>query len=490
MAPTLVLILAAGEGTRMRSSTAKVLHEANGRSMLGHVLSAARPLGATTTCVVVGHQRDRVREHLASGHPDVRTAVQDEQHGTGHAVRVSLEQLVADGVGVEAGTVVVLTGDTPLLTAATLQALHDAHAQSGAAATVLTAVIEDATGYGRILRDADGGVLGIVEHRDATDDQRAIGEFNSGIYVFDLALLRRALTRLTTNNAQGEEYLTDVLAILRADGHGIAASVVADADEVMGVNDRVQLAIASRLLRDRVNERHMRAGATIIDPATTWIEDGVTIARDVVIEPNTHLRGTTRIDEGALVGPDTMLRDCIVGAGASVVKSHAIGAVIGPRAGVGPYTYLRPGTVLGEKAKAGAYVEMKAATVGVGSKVPHLSYVGDAEIGDDTNIGAATIFANYDGVAKHRTIVGSGVRIGSDTVIVAPATIGDGAYTGAGSVVTGHVPAGSLAVARAAMRIIERWVLRKREGTTSATLAQIALDKAALDMAAPERDEA
>ena len=477
MAPTLVLILAAGEGTRMRSSIAKVLHEANGRSMLGHVLEATRPLAASTTCVVVGHQRDRVRTHLASGYPDVRTAVQDEQHGTGHAVRVTLEQLDADGADVGSGTVMVLTGDTPLLTSATLDHLHRAHVDASAAATVLTAVIDDASGYGRILRGADGAVLGIVEHKDATDDQRAIREFNSGIYVFDLALLRGALTRLTTDNAQGEEYLTDVLAILRADGHRVAASVVADADEVMGVNDRVQLAVASRLLRDRVNERHMRAGVTIIDPGTTWIEDSVTIARDVVIEPNTFLRGATHIDEGAVVGPDTMLRDCRVGAAASVVKSQATGAAIGARATVGPYTYLRPGTVLGEQAKAGAYVEMKAAVVGNGSKVPHLSYVGDAEIGDDTNIGAATIFANYDGVAKHRTIVGSGVRIGSDTVIVAPAIIGDGAYTGAGSVVTGSVPAGSLAVARAAMRIIDRWVLRRREGTTSATLAQAALER-------------
>ena len=477
MAPTLVLILAAGEGTRMRSSLAKVLHEANGRSMLGHVLEATRPLAAASTCVVVGHQRELVQAHLEAGYPAVRTAVQDEQHGTGHAVRVALEQLDADGLDVHAGTVMVLTGDTPLLTSATLDALHRAHVDAGAAATVLTAIVDDATGYGRILRGEDGAVLGIVEHKDATDDQRAIREFNSGIYVFDLGLLRGALTRLTTDNAQGEEYLTDVLAILRADGHRVAASIAGDADEVMGVNDRVQLSLASRLLRDRINEQHMRAGVTIIDPTTTWIEDGVSIGRDVVIEPNTFLRGATRIDEGAVVGPDTMLRDCTVLAGASVVKSHATGAVVGARATVGPYTYLRPGTVLGERAKAGAYVEMKAAVVGNGSKVPHLSYVGDAEIGDDTNIGAATIFANYDGVAKHRTIVGSGVRIGSDTVIVAPAIIGDGAYTGAGSVVTGSVPAGSLAVARAAMRIIDRWVLRRREGTSSARLAQAALER-------------
>lgn len=477
MAPALVLVLAAGEGTRMRSSLAKVLHEANGRAMVGHVLDATQPLAATTTCVVVGHQRDRVRDYLASHYGDVLTAVQDEQHGTGHAVRVALEQLDEQGVECASGTVMVLTGDTPLLTAATLQALHEMHVDTGAAATVLTAVVDDATGYGRILRAANGDVLGIVEHKDATDEQRGIREFNSGIYVFDLALLRGALTRLTTDNAQGEEYLTDVLAILRTDGHRVAASIAPDADEVMGVNDKVQLALASRLIRDRIVAAHMRAGVTVIDPATTWIEPDVTIGRDAVIEPNTHLRGNTVIAEGAVVGPDTMLLDCTVEAGASVVKSHANGAVIGPRATVGPYSYLRPGTVLGEKAKAGAYVEMKAARVGAGSKVPHLSYVGDAEIGDDSNIGAATIFANYDGVAKHKTIVGSGVRVGSDTIIVAPATIGDGAYTAAGSVITGDVPAGSLAVGRAAMRIIEKWVLRKRAGTSSATLAQAALER-------------
>ena len=477
MAPTLVLVLAAGEGTRMRSSLAKVLHEANGRTLVGHVLSATQPLEATHTCVVIGHQRDRVREWLGAAHPAALTAVQDEQHGTGHAVRVALEQLGAQQVDVAVGTVMVLTGDTPLLTSETLTALHAQHVATGAAATVLTAVVDDATGYGRILRAENGDVLGIVEHKDATDAQRAIGEFNSGIYVFDLPLLRGALTRLTTDNAQGEEYLTDVLAILRADGHRVSASIVANADEVMGVNDRVQLAIAGGLLRDRNAEFWMRAGVTIIDPRTTWIEAGVTIGRDAVIEPNTQLKGNTTIASEAHVGPDTTLVDCDVQAGASVIRTHATQAVIGPRATVGPYTFLRPGTVLGEKAKAGAYVEMKSARVGRGSKVPHLSYVGDAEIGDDTNIGAATIFVNYDGVNKHRTVVGSGVRIGSDTMLVAPVTIGDGAYTAAGSVVTSNVPAGSLAVARATMRIIEKWVLRKRPGTNSATLAQAALDQ-------------
>lgn len=477
MAPTLVLVLAAGEGTRMRSSLAKVLHEANGRALVGHVLAATAPLGAEATCVVVGHQRERVREWLTANHPAAHSAVQDQQNGTGHAVRVALEQLDEQGVPARSGTVMVLTGDTPLLTAETLTALFEQHATSGAAATVLTAVLDDATGYGRIIRSAEGDVLGIVEHKDASDEQRAIGEFNSGIYVFDLALLRDALTRLTTDNAQGEEYLTDVLAILRGDGHRVAASVVADPDEVMGVNDRVQLALAGQLLRERNAELWMRAGVTIVDPATTWIEADVTVGRDTVIEPNTQLKGRTTIADGAHIGPDTTLTDCDVHAGATVTRTHATQAVIGARATVGPFTYLRPGTVLGEKAKAGAYVEMKSARVGKGSKVPHLSYVGDAEIGDDTNIGAATIFVNYDGVNKHRTVVGSGVRVGSDTMLVAPVTIGDGAYTAAGSVITGNVPAGSLAVARATMRIIEKWVLRKRAGTNSANLAQAALDR-------------
>ena len=477
MTPALVLVLAAGEGTRMRSSLAKVLHSVNGRTLVGHVIAATQPLEAATTCIVIGHQRERVSEWLAAHHPTATTAIQAEQHGTGHAVRVSLEQLDAQGANVSTGNVMVLTGDTPLLTSETLAALYDQHVTTGAAATVLTAVVEDATGYGRILRSETGDVQGIVEHKDATEEQRAIGEFNSGIYVFDLGLLRTALTRLTTNNAQGEEYLTDVLAILRADGHRVTASVAADADEVMGVNDRRQLATAGALLRARINDRWMRDGVTIVDPNTTWIEADVDIARDVTIEPNTQLKGATSIAEGAVVGPDTTLTDCTVHEGASVIRTHATQAVIGPRATVGPFTFLRPGTVLGEKAKAGAYVEMKSATVGKGSKVPHLSYVGDAEIGDDTNIGAATIFVNYDGVNKHRTVVGSGVRVGSDSMLVAPVTIGDGAYTAAGSVITGNVPAGSLAVARATMRIIERWVLRKRAGTNSAALAQAALDQ-------------
>ena len=477
MAPALVLVLAAGEGTRMRSSLAKVLHPILGRPLVGHVLKATEPLDASTTCVVVGHQRERVTEWLHTHHDDALTAVQSEQHGTGHAVRVALEQLAHQGKSVSSGSVLVLTGDTPLLTAATLQALFDEHRNTNAAATVLTAVVDDASGYGRILRGTAGEVLGIVEHKDATPQQLEIREFNSGIYVFELEQLVPALGQLTTNNAQGEEYLTDVLAILRNAGQRVSASVVADADEVMGVNDRAQLALAGSLMRDRINHHWMANGVMIVDPRTTWIEPTVAIARDAVIEPNTHLKGTTDIAEGAHVGPDTTLIDCTVENDATVLRTHATGSTIGPRATVGPYTFLRPGTVLSEKSKAGAYVEIKNSYVGKGSKVPHLSYVGDAEIGEDSNIGAATVFVNYDGVEKHRTVIGDAVRIGSDTMLVAPVTVGDGAYTAAGSVITGDVPAGSLAVGRAAMRIIEKWVLRKRAGTASAEKAQQALDQ-------------
>lgn len=477
MAPALVLVLAAGEGTRMRSSLAKVLHPILGRPLVGHVLKAIEPLAANTTCVVVGHQRERVTDWLRAHHDDVVTAVQDQQLGTGHAVRVALEQLETAGKSVSSGAVFVLTGDTPLLSEATLQALYALHRETAAAATVLTAVVDDASGYGRILRASDGSVTGIVEHKDATPEQRDIREFNSGIYVFELSLLRDALGKLTVNNAQGEEYLTDVLAILRDAGHRVSAHIAPDADEVMGVNDRVQLALAGSLMRNRINHHWMTSGATIIDPATTWIEPTVAIARDVVIEPNTQLKGTTDIAEGAHIGPDTTLIDCTVEEHATVLRTHASGSTIGARANVGPYTFLRPGTVLSDKSKVGAYVEIKNSFVGSGSKVPHLSYVGDAEIGEDTNIGAATVFVNYDGVEKHRTVIGDAVRIGSDTMLVAPVTVGDGAYTAAGSVITGDVPAGSLAVGRATMRIIEKWVLRKRAGTSSAVKAQQALDE-------------
>ncbi|MFI6712097.1 bifunctional UDP-N-acetylglucosamine diphosphorylase/glucosamine-1-phosphate N-acetyltransferase GlmU [Nonomuraea sp. NPDC050478] len=468
--PAAVIVLAAGEGTRMKSQTPKVLHELCGRALVDHMLAAARDLGPERLVVVIGHALERVGGHLARTSPDARAVVQREQRGTGHAVRTVLEE-----VGTISGTVLVTYGDVPLLRAETMAELLERHESDGNAVTVLTAEVPDPTGYGRIVRDADGAVMEIVEEKDASPEQRAIREMNSGIYAFDGELLADAVKRVSTDNAQGEEYLTDVLAILRGDGHRVGACTVADHTEVEGVNDRVQLAFARKVLNRRLLERHMRAGVTVVDPDTTWVDVDVVIEPDAVIHPGTQLHGRTVVEAGAEVGPATTLTATRVGAGAVVRNAVADQAEIGPEASVGPYCYLRPGTVLGRRSKAGTFVEMKNSKVGEGSKVPHLTYAGDADIGDGANIGAAVVFVNYDGVEKHRTTVGDGAFVGCDTMLVAPVTIGDGAYTAAGSVIDGDVPPGAIGVARARQRNIEKWVLRRRAGTKSAAAAERAL---------------
>jgi bifunctional UDP-N-acetylglucosamine pyrophosphorylase/glucosamine-1-phosphate N-acetyltransferase len=344
----------------------------------------------------------------------------------------------------------------------------------------------DATGYGRIVRQADGSVASIVEHKDATEAERAISEINVGMYAFDGELLESALKRVTTDNAKGEEYLTDVVAILRADGHRAGAYKSPDWIETQGVNDKVQLAQARRQLNDRIVEAHLRAGVTVVDPQTTWVDVQVTLEPDVLLHPNTQLHGATTVREGAEVGPNTTLTDTVVGADALVTNAVCVGAEIGAQASVGPYAYLRPGTRLARGAKAGTYVEMKNAVVGEGSKVPHLSYVGDAEIGEGSNIGAACVFVNYDGVHKNRSTIGDHVKVGSDNMIVAPVTVGDGAYTAAGSVIIKDVPSGAMAVARGQQRNVEGWVERKRPGTPSAEAARRARETAAA--AAPDEN--
>jgi len=454
--PTAVVVLAAGEGTRMRSATPKVLHAIAGRSLLGHVLAACAPLGADRTLVVVGAGRERVTAHLAGAAPAAAAVVQADQRGTGHAVRVALEAAPALD-----GTVLVLPGDTPLLRAGTLRRLVEEHQSGGAVATLLTAVLADPTGYGRVVRGSRGEVLRVVEHRDASDEERAIGEINTSVYAFESGPLRDVLSRLSTTNAQGEEYLTDVVGLLVGAGQPVGAEV-APAEETAGVNDRVQLAAAHRVLNDRLLEDWMRAGVTVLDPLTTWVDAGVELAPDVTLRPGTQLHGATRVETGADIGPDCTLTDTVVRAGARVVRSHCEGADVGRAASVGPFAYLRPGATLGPAAKVGAYVEVKASEIGPGAKVPHLSYVGDATIGAGTNLGAATIVANYDGVAKHRTVVGEQVRTGSDTVLVAPVTLGDGAYTAAGSVITEDVPPGALGVARERQTNIEGYAERRR----------------------------
>ncbi|MFZ3570069.1 bifunctional UDP-N-acetylglucosamine diphosphorylase/glucosamine-1-phosphate N-acetyltransferase GlmU [Streptomyces sp. BH097] len=471
--PAAVVVLAAGEGTRMKSATPKVLHELCGRSLVGHVLAASRELEPQELVVVVGHEREKVAAHVNTIDAGARTAVQAEQNGTGHAVRMGLEDLNPDN-GLD-GTVVVVCGDTPLLTGGTLKALSATHAADGNAVTVLTAEVPDATGYGRIVRDnVSGAVTAIVEHKDATEAQRAINEINSGVFAFDGRLLTEALKQVRTDNSQGEEYLTDVLGILREAGHRVGASVAGDHREIAGINNRVQLAEARRTLNDRLLEQAMLAGVTVIDPASTFVDATVTFERDATVLPGTQLHGATHLSEGSVVGPNSRLTDTRVGAGAHVDNTVAYSSEIGPEASVGPFAYLRPGTRLGLKSKIGTFVEAKNSSIGEGTKVPHLSYVGDATIGDFTNIGAASVFVNYDGESKHHSVVGSHCKTGSDNMFVAPVTIGDGAYTAAGSVITKDVPAGSLAVARGQQRNIEGWVARKRPGSAAARAAEAA----------------
>ncbi len=460
-----VVILAAGEGTRMKSSTPKVLHPISGRSLVGHVINAVDILSPKQVRVVVGAGREQVEAHLLEIAPHVTTVFQEKRGGTGHATQLALDGLKATG------TILVLAGDTPMLTGDSLQQLLDHHHQGGFTASVLTAEHPDPTGYGRIIRGDDDSLLRIVEERDADDIQREIFEVNSGVYAFDSAKLANAIGKLTSNNSQGELYLTDVIEILRNEGGKIAAVLIDDFIEILGVNDRVQLAETAALLRDRINEELMRAGVTIVDPLSTWVDSTATVANDVVLMPGTAISGNTTVATGSIIGPRSTLVDCTVGSGARVIESRATEAIIGEGANVGPYTFLRPGTKLLPNSKVGAYVEMKNATLGEGSKVPHLSYVGDAVIGEGSNIGAATIFVNYDGVEKHYTVVGDHVRIGSDSMLVAPVTIGDGAYTAAGSVITEDVPPGAIGVGRAKQRNVIGWVLRKRPGTKSAEAA-------------------
>lgn len=454
--PAAVVVLAAGEGTRMRSATPKVLHALAGRTLLGHVVATARALDPEHLVVVVGHAREQVAAHLAEVDPAARAVVQEPQNGTGHAVRVALQ-----GLDDLEGTVVVLLGDTPLLTPASLHALVAAHEDAGASTTLLSSVVDDPTGYGRVVRDDDGAVLRVTEHKDAGAAVRAVREIATGVYAFAAPALRDALGRLSTDNAQGEEYLTDVVGLHREAGLRLAA-VQAPAQETGGVNDRAQLATAARLLRDRLLLEHLRAGVAVLDPPTTWVDVDVVLEPDCTLRPGVQLHRGTVVRRGAVVGPDTTLTGCEVGEDASVVRTHGEGAVVGPRATVGPFSFLRPGTVLAEDAKVGAYVEVKASTIGAGSKVPHLAYVGDAAVGERSNLGAGTIVVNYDGRDKHRTAVGDDVRVGANNVLVAPVAVHDGAYTAAGSAITEDVPAGALGVGRARQRTIEGWVARKR----------------------------
>ena len=434
-APTFAAVLAAGKGTRMRSNRAKVLHTICGVPMVNYVIAALEPVGPEKTLVVVGHQADEVRSVLP---PGVVSVLQEEQNGTGDAVRVALER-IEEGEGI----LLVVNGDGPLVSGRTLAELVERHRAAGVGATVLVAELKDATGLGRVTEDA--GVVRIVEEEDATELEKEIRLVNLGLYAFELSEIRHALGHVGAENAQGELYLTDALEIIGRRSRAVTYRVK-NLEEANLVNDRAQLALAEEIVRRRILDAHMRAGVTVRDPASTHIEASVEIGRDTVILPGTFLRGETKIGSDCVIGPSADLLDTLVGDGALVEHSVGRGAAVGSGANVGPYTYLRPGTVLGEVSKVGAYCELKNTRVGAGSKVPHLSYVGDTEIGEGANLGAGTITANYDGKDKHRTTIGDGVFTGINTNLIAPVTIGENAYLGAGSVVNKDIPPGKMAV--------------------------------------------
>jgi bifunctional UDP-N-acetylglucosamine pyrophosphorylase/glucosamine-1-phosphate N-acetyltransferase len=447
--------MAAGEGTRMRSSMPKMLHPVCGRPMVAWPIEAAREATGAEWIVAI----DSPKQNSVPGLPDkVRIVTQPEPNGTGGAVRAALPLIE------EAETVLVLSGDVPLISAETISGLIDAHAASGAAATMLTIELDEPDSYGRVVRDAQGGVERVVEAKaagDATAEQLAIREINAGTYVFQAGPLAEALAGLSNDNAQGEYYLPDVLPALREAGHSVAAHLADDLAVTMGVNNRADLAAVEVEARRRILRRHMLAGVTVVDPGSTWVDVGVEIAADARIEPGTSLRGETKIGGGSTIGPLSTLIDAELGANVSVPHSYLVDCVVADNVNVGPFAYLRPGAELAQGAKAGTFVEIKNSRIGEGAKVPHLAYVGDADVGAGSNLGAGTITANYDGFRKNRTVIGENARLGVDTMLIAPVEVGDGAYTGAGAVIKSDVPEGTLAVSENEQRNIEGYAARK-----------------------------
>lgn len=434
------VVLAAGQGTRMKSKLYKVLHPVCGKPMVQHVVDTLEAMQVKNTIVVVGHGAELVQQTLGDR---VSYALQAQQLGTGHAV-----QQAAPLLEEKEGTTLILYGDVPLLSKEMLTAFLSYHQEQKSAATVLTATLSNPTGYGRIIRDDRGEVLRIVEQKDATPEERAITEINTGIYCFDNSKLLQALSQLSNDNAQGEYYVTDCIGILREAGEKISAYASLDPDETMGVNDRVQLSQAEAYMRKRINENHMRNGVTIIDPASTYIDTEVVIGSDTILYPGTILRGKTVVGENCVIGPQTDLTNVVVENSVSISYSVLVDSQVGTQATVGPFAYVRPGSVIGEKAKVGDFVELKNTKIGKGTKVPHLSYVGDAEIGEGVNIGCGAITVNYDGKDKHRTIVGDHAFVGCNVNMVAPVEVGNGAYVAAGSTITQNVPDNALAIAR------------------------------------------
>lgn len=456
--PNHVVVLAAGKGTRMKSGLPKVLHQAAGLPLLEHVLRAADTIEPASTVIVLGHQADFVREALGI-RLGLRFALQQPQLGTGHAL-LQAEPALAGA----SGTVVLLSGDVPLLRPATLRALVARHESTGAAATVLTATVPVPEGYGRIVRDEEGQIARIVEHRDATPDEREIREINSGIYAFDLAPLFEALRGIGSANAQGEYYLPDLVTIYRARGMVVETLTLEDPREILGVNSRKELAEVAAILRAAKNEELMAAGVTIVDPASTFIDPDVTVGADTTIRPGVYLEGRTRVGSGCEIHSGVRVVNSTIEDGVIINNFCVIvDSIVRQGARIGPFAHIRPQSEVGESAHIGNFVELKKTTMGRGSKANHLSYLGDATIGEKVNVGAGTITCNYDGTAKHPTVIEDGAFIGSDTQLVAPVRVGKGAYVAAGSSITEDVPADSLAIARGKQVNKAGWAARKRE---------------------------
>lgn len=447
------VILAAGAGTRMKSEKPKVLHEVMGRPMVSHVIAQVRESGAENIIVVVGHGSEQVMEALSG--EQVQFAVQREQLGTGHAVTQAAEFLP------DAGDVFVLCGDTPLVTADMLRNFAAYHEQAGGVLTVLTAGLDDPTGYGRIIRGEDGRLQKIVEQKDASEEEKAVKEINSGMFCFDASFLKASLPKLTCDNAQKEYYITDLVGMAVESGSGAAAWQTPDSDAIMGVNNRLQLAGAASVMRRRIAERHMAAGVTMIDPDQVYIEDSVEIGPDTELWPGVILRGSTVIGRGCVIGKDTEITDSVIGDRVEIRRSVVVGTRVGSKTTVGPFAYLRPGNVIGEDCRIGDFVEFKNSTFGDRSKASHLAYIGDGDVGSDVNIGCGVVFVNYDGKHKFRSTVGDRAFIGSNSNLVAPVNVQDDGYVAAGSTVTSEVHAGALYLERAEQKQLEGWVKRK-----------------------------